>query len=66
MKNFVIPHRMMNPEDHSSGVLAKVLQLMLCVLDGLSSHNHMAALSELSLQWASIFELRNLRYSLLS
>lgn len=57
---------MVNPEDHSSGVLAKVLQLMLCVLDGLSSHNHMAALSELSLQWASIFDLRNLRYSFMS
>ncbi|XVE81263.1 hypothetical protein DITRI_Ditri15bG0049500 [Diplodiscus trichospermus] len=42
-----------------SEVVDKVLQLMLCILDGLHSSNNLPAISDCLLQWAPVFELRD-------
>lgn len=55
-------YQMVKAENQSCEILSKVMQLMLCILDGLHSTDNMAALARVSLEWAPIFELRNLRY----
>lgn len=56
---FIMPSK---AEDQSYEVIDKILQLMLCVLDGLHRCNHVTVLTELSIQWAPIFEMRNKWY----
>lgn len=48
--------------DPQSEVIEKVLQLMLCVIGGLSSSKNMPALLRVSLQWESVFDTRSQRY----
>ncbi|KAL0433003.1 UNVERIFIED_CONTAM: hypothetical protein Slati_2634600 [Sesamum latifolium] len=47
--------------DPDSEVLDKVLQLMLCILDGLSNYKKMQALLQVSSQWVPVFDLRSQR-----
>ncbi|CAK9136502.1 unnamed protein product [Ilex paraguariensis] len=61
VQTFIMPSRVVTAEDQSSEIIEKVLQLMLCILDGLQSANNMSAFSNLSVQWAPVFELRNSR-----
>ncbi|PIA45006.1 hypothetical protein AQUCO_01700514v1 [Aquilegia coerulea] len=46
-------------EDHFHEVVDKVLQLMLCLLDGLLSFNDLSTITSISSEWAPVFELRN-------
>ncbi|KAL7595784.1 hypothetical protein Lser_V15G29528 [Lactuca serriola] len=46
-------------KDESSELIDKILQLLICILDGLHTGNHVTTLTELSTQWAPIFEMRN-------
>ncbi|KAF5199197.1 Small subunit processome component 20-like protein [Thalictrum thalictroides] len=46
-------------EDHFHEVVNKVLQLMLCLLDGLLSCNDLSTITVISLEWSPLFELRN-------
>ncbi|KAK3010833.1 hypothetical protein RJ639_012410 [Escallonia herrerae] len=59
VQNFVMPSSMVKAEDQSCKLTEKILQLMLCLLEGLHLANNLSALSEVSLQWAPVFELRN-------
>lgn len=60
IETFIMPSGMLlKAEDQSSDIIDKILQLMLCILDGLHSGNHAAVLTELSMQWVPIFEMRN-------
>lgn len=56
---FIMPSHTLKADDQSSEVIDNILQLMLCVLDGLHRGNHDASLTELSMQWVPIFEMRN-------
>lgn len=49
-------------EEQESEIIGKVMQLMLCILDGLSSTCNMVAISRVSQEWAPVFKLRNSRY----
>lgn len=62
VQKFIVPYNVVKGEDHLSEVIGKILQLMLCILDGLHSINDMASISRCSSQWAPVFELRNSRY----
>ena len=64
VRTFFIPSNIVVAEDHLSEIVDKVLQLMLCILDGLHISNDMSTISSLSSQWAPAFELRNPRYHL--
>lgn len=46
-------------EDHQKEVIDKILELMLCILDGLHTFDDMSAISSCSLQWAPVFKLKN-------
>ncbi|CBI17281.3 unnamed protein product, partial [Vitis vinifera] len=59
VRTFIIPSNIVVAEDHLSEIVDKVLQLMLCILDGLHISNDMSTISSLSSQWAPAFELRN-------
>ncbi|KAK6117565.1 hypothetical protein DH2020_048693 [Rehmannia glutinosa] len=56
---FVIPHLTMKIVDTHPEVIDKVLQLMLCVIGGLSSSKNMPALLRVSSQWEPVFNLRS-------
>lgn len=64
IERFIIPYGALKGEDHLSEVIDKVLQLLLCTLDGLKSSNDMATISQCLVQWAPAFNLRNSRYCL--
>lgn len=49
-------------EEQASEIVGKVMKLMLCILDGLSSTCNMLAISRVSQEWAPVFKLRNSRY----
>lgn len=55
-------NQMVKADNQSSDILSKVMQLMLCVLDGLQLSGNTEALARVSSEWAPIFELKNLRY----
>lgn len=59
---FIIPSNIVVAEDHLSEIVDKVLQLMLCILNGLHTSNDLSTISSLSSLWAPVFELRNPRY----
>jgi U3 small nucleolar RNA-associated protein 20 len=63
-ERFIIPYVALKGENHFSEVIDKVLQLLLCTLDGLKISNDMATISHCLLQWAPAFKLRNSRYCL--
>ncbi|KAL3835007.1 hypothetical protein ACJIZ3_009743 [Penstemon smallii] len=59
VQTYVIPYLTMMMVEQYSVVIDKVLQLMLCVLDGLSGSRNMSALLGVSSQWRPIFDLRS-------
>ncbi|KAK2988996.1 hypothetical protein RJ640_013987 [Escallonia rubra] len=59
VQTFVMPSSMVKAEDQSCKLTEKILQLMICLLEGLHLANNLSALPEVSLQWAPVFELRN-------
>ncbi|KAJ6298901.1 hypothetical protein OIU76_019961 [Salix suchowensis] len=59
IERFIIPSGALKGENHLSEVIDKVLQLLLCTLDGLKSSNDMATISQCLVQWAPAFNLRN-------
>lgn len=56
MQKFILPLRMQKAEDQSSEVVDKLLQLMLCILDGLHLADNVSVISIISVQWAPIFK----------
>uniref|UniRef100_A0A2P2MF27 Uncharacterized protein n=1 Tax=Rhizophora mucronata TaxID=61149 RepID=A0A2P2MF27_RHIMU len=59
VQKFVVSSSIYDGENHLSDLINKILLLMLCILDGLSNVSDMSAISQCSLQWAPVFELRN-------
>ncbi|KAL0396969.1 UNVERIFIED_CONTAM: hypothetical protein Scaly_0145300 [Sesamum calycinum] len=49
--------------DPDSEIIDKILQLMLCIVDGLSNYKKMQALLQVSSQWVPVFDLRSQRSS---
>ncbi|KAL0288362.1 UNVERIFIED_CONTAM: Small subunit processome component 20 [Sesamum calycinum] len=45
--------------DPDSEIIDKILQLMLCIVDGLSNYKKMQALLQVSSQWVPVFDLRS-------
>lgn len=64
VQKFIVPSSIVVGEDNSE-IVDKILQLMLCILDGLKSSNDMSSISSCLLQWAPVFALRNSRYCIL-
>lgn len=64
VETFISPSSIPLVEDRSSEeVVDKIMQLMLCILDGIMhTSNDMSTISDLPLQWAPVFKLRNSRY----
>lgn len=62
LDTFVVRSLTMKDVDPDSEVIEKVLQLMLCVIGGLSSSENMPALLRVSLQWEPVFDIRSQRY----
>ncbi|KAK1375649.1 DRIM domain-containing protein [Heracleum sosnowskyi] len=46
-------------EEQASEIIGKVMQLMLCILDGLNSTCNMVVISRVSQEWAPVFKLKN-------
>ncbi|XP_052189171.1 uncharacterized protein LOC127799294 isoform X2 [Diospyros lotus] len=59
MQKFILPARVLEAVVQSSEIIDKILQLMLCILDGLHLVNNESVLSSISVQWTPVFELRN-------
>ncbi|KAI8538103.1 hypothetical protein RHMOL_Rhmol09G0076200 [Rhododendron molle] len=59
MQKFVLTSGIVNSEDHFSEVVDKLLQLMLCIVDGLCLADNGSVMSHVSVQWTPVFELRN-------
>lgn len=61
VETFISPSSIPLVEDRSSEeVVDKIMQLMLCILDGIMhTSNDMSTISDLPLQWAPVFKLRN-------
>lgn len=64
LETWILPSGITMNEDHLPKIFDKVLELMLCTLDVLHNYDDMSTISECSLQWAPIFELRSSRYSI--
>ncbi|XP_057982940.1 uncharacterized protein LOC131167895 isoform X2 [Malania oleifera] len=58
VQTYIIPSGLLEAE-YSHEIVDKVLQLMLCILDGLHSYNDTSSISAVALQWAPIFKFRN-------
>ncbi|KAF8392350.1 hypothetical protein HHK36_022692 [Tetracentron sinense] len=59
MPTFIMPSGIVKAEDHSYEIVNKILQLMLCLLDGIHNSNDVSTISSISMHWAPVFELRN-------
>ncbi|KAL6970992.1 hypothetical protein U1Q18_030674 [Sarracenia purpurea var. burkii] len=59
LQKIILPLRVPKAENQHSEVVDKVLQLMLCILDGLHLADNVSVLANVSVQWAPVFELRN-------
>ncbi|KAB1216916.1 hypothetical protein CJ030_MR4G016071 [Morella rubra] len=59
IQTFVMLPGTVKAEDHQTEVVDKILDLMLCILNGLYNLNNMSAISSCSLEWASVFRLKN-------
>ncbi|KAK6941816.1 U3 small nucleolar RNA-associated protein 20, N-terminal [Dillenia turbinata] len=57
IRTYILPSSGM-VKDHSSVVVDRILQLMLCALDGLLNSNNMSTISGILSQWAPVFEIR--------
>ena len=53
-------------KEQSSEIIGKIIQLMLCILDGLHSTCNMVAIVRVSQEWAPAFESRNPRYFIMN
>lgn len=60
----VMPKGITMAEESSSDVVDRLLELMLCILRGLHNLSDISTISGCSLQWASVFDLKNTRYCL--
>ncbi|KAI8539167.1 hypothetical protein RHMOL_Rhmol09G0160300 [Rhododendron molle] len=56
MQKFILPLSMQKAEDQSFEVVDKLLQLMLCILDGLHLADNVSVISIVSVQWAPVFK----------
>ena len=63
VETFVVRSLAMNNIDPHSEVIEKVLQLMLCVIGGLSDTKNMPALLRVSVKWESVFDIRSRTYA---
>ncbi|KAG6388570.1 hypothetical protein SASPL_149999 [Salvia splendens] len=59
VETFVVHSLAMNYIDPHSEVIEKVLQLILCVIGGLSDTKNMPALLRVSVKWESVFDIRS-------
>ncbi|XP_042033869.1 small subunit processome component 20 homolog [Salvia splendens] len=59
VETFVVRSLAMNNIDPHSEVIEKVLQLILCVIGGLSDTKNMPALLRVSVKWESVFDIRS-------
>nr|XP_018626916.1 small subunit processome component 20 homolog isoform X2 [Nicotiana tomentosiformis] len=59
VQTYILPYPIVKAIDQTSIIVEKVLQSMLCILDGLYRANNISALSSVSMQWAPVFDLRN-------
>ncbi|KAL7121582.1 hypothetical protein ACP275_02G190700 [Erythranthe tilingii] len=59
VQNFVNPFLAKKDVDPHREVIDSVLQLIVCIIDGLSSSKNMPALLRVSSQWESVFDLRS-------
>ncbi|KAG8377667.1 hypothetical protein BUALT_Bualt08G0056700 [Buddleja alternifolia] len=59
VQTFINPFLTMKIVDQHSEVIDKVLQLILCIIDGLSSSKNMPDLLHVSSQWELVFDLRS-------
>lgn len=59
---FILPDFSGGAEGLVSEAVDKILQLMLCVLDGIFSTDNMTVIPRIASQWAPVFQLRSLRY----
>lgn len=49
-------------EDNLPEIFDKVLELMLCTLEVLHNYDDLSTISNCSLQWAPVFELKSNRF----
>ncbi|KAG6678404.1 hypothetical protein I3842_14G078800 [Carya illinoinensis] len=59
MQNILMSSGITKAEKHQTKAVDKILELMLCILNGLHNKNNMPAISDCSLQWSPVFRLRN-------
>ncbi|XP_077215224.1 ARM repeat superfamily protein [Tasmannia lanceolata] len=59
VKKVIIPSSSMKTDDYSCEVINRTMQFMLCLLDSARISNDPSTISGISLQWASVFEMRN-------
>lgn len=59
VQTYILPYQTVKAIDQTSNIVDKVMQSILCILDGLYRANNISTLSFVSLQWAPVFDLRN-------
>ncbi|KAK4356825.1 hypothetical protein RND71_022435 [Anisodus tanguticus] len=59
VQTYFLPYPTVKAIDRTSNIVDKVMQSMLCILDGLYRANNISTLSSVSMQWAPGFDLRN-------
>ncbi|KAG5588462.1 hypothetical protein H5410_048896 [Solanum commersonii] len=59
VQTYILPYPTVKAIDQTSNIVDKVMQSMLCILDGLYRANNISTLSSVSMQWAPVFDLRN-------
>lgn len=59
VQTYILPYPTVKETDQTSNIVDKVMQSMLCILDGLYRANNISTLSSVSMQWAPVFDLRN-------
>ncbi|KAL3329329.1 hypothetical protein AABB24_036434 [Solanum stoloniferum] len=59
VQTYILPYPNVKAIDQTSNIVDKVMQSMLCILDGLYRANNISTLSSVSMQWAPVFDLRN-------
>ncbi|XP_060178660.1 uncharacterized protein LOC132608895 isoform X2 [Lycium barbarum] len=59
VQTYILPYPSVKAIDQTSNIVDKVMQSMLCILEGLYRANNISTLSSVSMQWAPVFDLRN-------
>lgn len=59
VQTYILPYPTVKATDQTSYIVDKVMQSILCILDGLYRANNISTLSSISMQWAPVFDLRN-------